>query len=108
MIIILIRKKNKMSVNYYDSDDESMFKSKEDYNLTFLYMMSMIYDIVRIYYSYQLFLDNNKVVILMCLTRYGLEGYIDITKNEMKKIVIVSTAMLLINDVFKSGNQCLL
>lgn len=108
MIFILFRKKNKMSVNYYDSDDESMFKSKEEYNLTFLYMMSMIYDIVRIYYSYQLFLDNNKVVILMCLTMYGLEGYIDITKNEMKKIVIVSTAMLLINDVFKSGNQCLL
>ena len=38
----------------------------------------------------------------------GLEGYIEITKNEMKKIVIVSTAMLLINDVFVSGNQCLL
>ena len=104
---LFILEKNKMSANYYDSDDESMFKSK-DYNLTFLYMMSMIYDIVRIYYSYQLFLDNNKVVILMCLTMYGLEGYIDITKNEMKKIVIVSTAMLLINDVFKSGNQCLL
>ena len=97
-----------MSVNYYDSDDETMFKSKEEYNLTFLYMMSMIYDIVRVYYSYQLFLDNNKVVILMCLTMYGLEGYIEITKNEMKKIVIVSTAMLLINDVFVSGNQCLL
>jgi len=98
-----------MSGNYYDSDDDkSMFKSKEEYNLTFLYMMSIIYDIVRIYYSYQLFLDNNKVVILMCLTIYGLEGYIEITKNEMKKIVIVATAMLLINDVFVSGNQCLL
>ena len=64
-----------MSVNYYDSDDETMFKSKEEYNLTFLYMMSMIYDIVRVYYSYQLFLDNNKVVILiMVLLSKPLNG----------------------------------
>ena len=108
MIIICFFLKLKMNCNYCDSDDENMFKKKEEYNLTFLYMMSMIYDIVRIYYSYQMFLDNNKVVLLTFLAIYGLEGYIAITKEEMKKVVVVFTTMLLINNVFKSGNQCLM
>jgi len=107
MIIISFFLKTKMG-DYYDSDDETMFKTKEEYNLTFLYMMSMIYDIVRIYYSYQMFLDNNKIILLTFLAIYGLEGYIAITKEEMKKVVVVCTTMLLINEVFTSGNPCLI
>jgi|AACY02.10.fsa_nt_gi hypothetical protein len=100
-----------MGDNYDDSDDSDdveFFKSKEEYNLTFLYMMSVIYDTVKIYYSYQVFLDNNKVLIMFLFAFYGLEGYIAITKEESKKIVVVFTSMMLINDVFKSGNQCLI
>ena len=66
----------------------------------FLYIISLSYDIIRIYYSFHIFVDNYRIILIMLWTMYGLERYLIITSNELKKIVVVMTSFILIYDVF--------
>ena len=81
-------------------EEPNLYKTQEEYNVMFLYIISLSYDIIRIYYSFHIFVDNYRIILIMLWTMYGLERYLIITSNELKKIVVVMTSFILIYDVF--------
>ena len=88
-------------------EEPNLYKTQEEYNVMFLYIISLSYDIIRIYYSFHIFVDNYRIILIMLWTMYGLERYLIITSNELKKIVVVMTSFILIYDVFhKDSLMC--
>ena len=81
-------------------EEPNLYKTQEEYNVMVLYIISLSYDIIRIYYSFHIFVDNYRIILIMLWTMYGLERYLIITSNELKKIVVVMTSFILIYDVF--------
>ena len=88
-------------------EEPNLYKTQEEYNVMFLYIISLSYDIIRIYYSFHIFVDNYRIILIMLWTMYGLERYLIITSNELKKIVVEMTSFILIYDVFhKDSLMC--
>ena len=46
-------------------DEPNLFMNQEECNLMFLYIISMSYDIIKIYYSFNLFVENYRVLLMM-------------------------------------------
>ena len=65
-------------------EEPNLYKTQEEYNVMFLYIISLSYDIIRIYYSFHIFVDNYRIILIMLWTMYGLERYLIITSNELK------------------------
>ena len=76
-------------------DEPNLFMNQEECNLMFLYIISMSYDIIKIYYSFNLFVENYRVLLMMVGMLYGLERYLVITTYEFKKIIIVLQEQML-------------
>ena len=81
-------------------DEPNLFMNQEECNLMFLYIISMSYDIIKIYYSFNLFVENYRVLLMMVGMLYGLERYLVITTYEFKKNIIVLTSFIFINDMY--------
>ena len=82
-----------------DLDEPTLFASEEEYNLMMLYIIAIGYDIVKIYYSYSVFLEHYHMFIMIFMTYYSLEKYLTITSYELKKMIIVFTSFMIINDI---------
>jgi hypothetical protein len=83
---------------YYD--EPKLFNTVEDYNVSFLYILSISYGILKIYYSFSLFLNYYRIILMMMGIMLFLEEHLTITKNELMKIIIVITSFIVINDIF--------
>ena len=83
---------------YYD--EPKLFNTVEEYNVSFLYILSISYGILKIYYSFSLFLNYYRIILMMMGIILFLEDYLTITKNELMKIIIVITSFIVINDIF--------
>ena len=77
----------------------NLFQKDEEFYLMSLYIISLSYDIVRIYYSLQLFIENYKFLIMIFVMMYLLEDYITISGDELKKVVILLTCFILMNNI---------
>ncbi|MBG01798.1 MAG: hypothetical protein CL470_05960 [Acidimicrobiaceae bacterium] len=77
----------------------NLFPKDEEFYLMSLYIISLSYDIVRIYYSLQLFIENYKFLIMIFVMMYLLEDYITISGDELKKVEILLTCFILMNNI---------
>lgn len=88
-----------------DFDEPTLFASEEEYNLMIVYIIAISYDILKLYYSYYVFLENYHMFIMMFLTYYSLEKYLTITSYELKKIIVVFTSFIIINDIYNFNEK---
>ena len=54
-------------------EEPNLYKTQEEYNVMFLYIISLSYDIIRIYYSFHIFVDNYRIILIMLFSLYVRE-----------------------------------